>query len=119
MRRIASRRYFRPNPVAAMPSIHAAFPVLVWLVLWKRWHRWGWMLVVYPLAMGFAVVYLGQHYVIDVLAGWVYAVAALYLIWGGRSIVRFQQVRTKRGGRPPALATETLTFARRGTRAER
>jgi len=28
----------------------------------------------YPLAMGFALVYLGEHYAFDVLLGWLYAV---------------------------------------------
>lgn len=79
---VLATRYFKPNPVAAMPSIHAAFPVLVWLVLWRLFPRWGWAWVVYPLAMAFSVVYLGEHYVVDVLAGWLYAIAAFFAIWG-------------------------------------
>lgn len=72
---------FGPNPVAAMPSLHAAFPVLVWLVLWRVWPRWGWAAVAYPLAMGWAIVYMGEHYVIDVYAGWLYGAGAFYLVW--------------------------------------
>lgn len=74
-------RYFHTDPVAAMPSMHAAFPVLVWLVLWRVWPRWGWTAVVYPLLMAFAVIYAGEHYLIDVLAGWLYAAVAFALIW--------------------------------------
>ncbi len=74
-------QYFDANQVAAMPSLHAAFPVLVWLVCWKLQPRWGWALFVYPLTMAFAVVYLGEHYVADVLAGWIYGVAAFALVW--------------------------------------
>jgi membrane-associated phospholipid phosphatase len=33
------------------------------------------LLGAYPLAMGFALVYGGEHYVADVLAGYLYAVA--------------------------------------------
>lgn len=72
---------FGPNPVAAMPSLHAAFPVLVWLVLWRVWPRWGWAAVVYPLMMGWSIVYMGEHYVVDVYAGWLYGAAAFYAVW--------------------------------------
>src|SRR5437764_13982667 len=74
-------RYFHTDPVAAMPSMHAAFPVLVWLVLWRLFPRWGWAAVVYPLAMGLAVIYAGEHYLIDVLAGFAYAAAAYAAVW--------------------------------------
>ena len=78
---VLATQFFRPNPVAAMPSIHAAFPVLVWLVAWRLWPRLGWALMIYPLGVAFAVVYLGEHYVIDVLAGWLYALVAFGAMW--------------------------------------
>lgn len=65
------------NPVAAMPSLHVAFACLVALFAASRIRtRWRWLLALYPLAMGFALVYTGEHYVIDLLAGAAYAVAA-------------------------------------------
>lgn len=85
---VLATKYFQPNPVAAMPSIHAAFPVLVWLVLWRIWPKWGWAAVVYPLAMTFSVIYLGEHYFIDCLAGWLYAAVAFYVVWGDHARVR-------------------------------
>ncbi|MGD0273955.1 MAG: phosphatase PAP2 family protein [Gaiellaceae bacterium] len=68
------------NDVAAMPSLHAAFAMLIAIFFWKsaRW-RWRILLALYPLAMGLALVYTAEHYVSDVLAGWVYAAVA-YLI---------------------------------------
>jgi membrane-associated phospholipid phosphatase len=72
---------FHPDEVAAMPSIHAAFSLLVWLVLWQLWPRWGWLVVLYPLAMGIAVIYSGDHYLIDVLAGWLFAAVVFALVW--------------------------------------
>lgn len=70
------------NDVAAMPSLHAAYSLLVVLVLWgltrRRWLRA--VLALYPPAMGFALVYSGEHYVVDVLAGWVYAGAVFALV---------------------------------------
>jgi membrane-associated phospholipid phosphatase len=79
---VLATQFFRPNEVAAMPSIHAAFPVLVWLVLWRTWPKWGWAVVVYPVAMAFSVIYLGQHYLTDVLAGWLYALVSFAIVWG-------------------------------------
>jgi membrane-associated phospholipid phosphatase len=62
------------NKVAAVPSLHAATALLITLFFWPRTTRWRWLLVVYPLAMAVSLVYLGEHYVSDVLLGWVYAV---------------------------------------------
>ena len=64
------------NPVAAMPSLHTAFAVLVALFLAARIaSRWRYLVFLYPAAMGLALVYTGEHYVIDVLFGVGYAVA--------------------------------------------
>jgi hypothetical protein len=70
------------NLVAAVPSLHAAFAALVCLFLWSR-VRWFWrpLLALYPLAMGFALVATGEHYVFDVLLGWLYA-ALVMAAWG-------------------------------------
>lgn len=62
------------NNVAAMPSLHSAFALLIALYLWRIVPRWVRpLLVLYPPAMAFALVYSGEHYVVDCLAGWVYA----------------------------------------------
>ncbi len=64
------------NPVAAMPSLHVAFAVLVAIFIAGRFRsRWRWLLVLYPLAMGYTLVYCGEHYVLDLVAGVAYAVA--------------------------------------------
>ncbi|MCW2496793.1 MAG: superfamily protein [Jatrophihabitans sp.] len=63
------------NAVAAMPSLHTAFATMIALFVGSRLtSRWRYLLALYPLAMGFSLVYLGEHYVIDVLGGVVYAV---------------------------------------------
>ena len=65
------------NPVAAMPSLHFAFAVLVALFIGYRVQtKLRYLLALYPAAMGFALVYLGEHYVIDIVAGLLYAIAA-------------------------------------------
>ena len=58
------------NPVAAVPSLHAAYTLLITLSLWPlaRWARP--LLALYPLAMAFALVYTAEHYLFDILLGW-------------------------------------------------
>jgi membrane-associated phospholipid phosphatase len=70
------------NTVAAMPSLHAAFAALVAIFLWPYARRgWRIVLALYPLAMGFALVATGEHYVTDVVVGWLYAAGVMYA-WG-------------------------------------
>ena len=38
------------------------------------------LLVAYPLAMAFALVYTAEHYVADILLGWGYALVALWVV---------------------------------------
>jgi len=76
------------NPVAAMPSLHAGVALLVaaYGVLHLR-SRWRWGLLLYPVVMGFLLVYYAEHYVVDVLAGFVAAGAVLWACsaWERRS----------------------------------
>jgi membrane-associated phospholipid phosphatase len=62
------------NQVAAFPSDHAAYSILPLFFFWKRARVWQRvLLVLYPLAMGFMLIVTGEHWLIDVLAGWVMA----------------------------------------------
>jgi membrane-associated phospholipid phosphatase len=84
---ISVSKLIDPNPYAAIPSLHAGYAFLCFLFVatlaWKT--RWRWIAVgvgaIYPLAQSFAVVYTGNHYVIDLLLGYVYAGAALAGVW--------------------------------------
>lgn len=58
-----------PNPVAAIPSLHAGYTLLVLLYAVKFLKYKGWIMLVYIAAMWLSIIYLGEHYVIDVLAG--------------------------------------------------
>jgi hypothetical protein len=63
------------NPVAALPSLHAALPMLAAVVLWGR-RRWlDALLGCYVLAMAWALVYGGEHFLFDIWLGWAYALA--------------------------------------------
>jgi len=64
------------NPVAAFPSLHSAYPLLAFLFARTRWPRASLILLAWAAAIWFSVVYLGHHYVIDVVAGIAFAVGA-------------------------------------------
>jgi membrane-associated phospholipid phosphatase len=57
------------NPVAAMPSLHMAVSVAVLLVAFRANWLLGILALAYNAAMAFSLVYLGEHYVVDILAG--------------------------------------------------
>ena len=70
------------NAVAAVPSLHTAFTTLVVLFLWSRVRR-RWLrplLLLYPLAMGLALMATGEHWFFDVVLGWLYA-GAVMAVW--------------------------------------
>lgn len=92
--------YQYANDVAAVPSLHAAYSLLIALELWpgfalrvprRRAEGTGArgnsrvlgvlvrvLIVAYPLTMAFALVYSGEHYVVDILLGWIYAAVVYY-----------------------------------------
>jgi len=87
------------NPVAAMPSLHAAVSLFVALYGASRLRsRWRWLLLLYPLTMAFTLVYYAEHYVIDILAG--YAVTGLVL--GGSARWEHSRAQDRPGRVRPA-----------------
>ena len=84
------------NQVAAMPSLHAAFALLLALYLWRLVPRYTRpLLAVYPPLMTLALVYSGEHYLVDCIAGWVYAVVTFvgvnwYFAWRERRAPQLQ-----------------------------
>jgi membrane-associated phospholipid phosphatase len=71
------------NPVAAMPSLHAAYPTYIALYGVYIWGKKSLPVFILPAAISLAAVYLGHHYVIDILAGALYAAVAfgVIVIW--------------------------------------
>ena len=70
-----------PNPVAAFPSLHAAFPFLGFLAVRETFSRRAAILVLaWCLAVWFSVVYLGEHYVVDVISGVALAAFAWWVL---------------------------------------
>lgn len=87
-----------PNQVAAVPSLHSAYPLLASFFFIKAFGmRKMWWILIYPLSMWVGVVYLGEHYIFDVIAAIVFVVGAYaasiaLFRWNqtpGRSLRRF------------------------------
>jgi membrane-associated phospholipid phosphatase len=57
------------NPLAAMPSLHFATSLMAALLLAEVGPLAGAVGSTYAATLGFALVYLGEHYVVDLLAG--------------------------------------------------
>ncbi len=92
--------YRYANDVAAVPSLHAAFSLLIAITLWPRRHKWLRPVVAaYPLLMAFSLVYGGEHYVSDVLLGWLDCIVAAS---GGHALIRWFSERRAVTGLEPA-----------------
>jgi hypothetical protein len=69
------------NPVAAMPSLHAGFALFVPAFFLPRVRRRWWpALLAFPATMLLTLVYFGEHWIVDGLAGWL-LVGIVFLIW--------------------------------------
>lgn len=97
------------NPVAAMPSLHAGYSMLFSWFFLKRTRR-VWikaLLALYPVLMGFTLVYGGEHYVIDILAGWLLAIFAVEV--SDRFHDRREQRALARRQPAPVVEPETVS----------
>jgi len=64
-----------PNQLAAFPSLHVATPALFAFFGQTRGYWWWRVMALDALLIGIAIVYFGEHYVVD-------AVAGVALSWG-------------------------------------
>ncbi len=68
--------HITPNSVAAVPSLHAAWATLLLIFVYKLYgRRWAVLAAIYPLLIFVGTVYEGEHYVFDIIAGIIYAMA--------------------------------------------
>jgi len=91
--------HLNPNQFAAFPSLHAAFPALAAVYAWRRFRWLAVALIAWTLAVALSIVYLGEHYVIDVLYGLLYVAVATIIV---ESVSRWRAHRP-----PPTAATST------------
>jgi len=70
--------WLTPNQYAAMPSLHAAYPLLGTLFALRLWGRRAWPALVYTACVWLSIVYLGEHYVVDIIGGVIFTFAAFF-----------------------------------------
>lgn len=90
------------NNVAAVPSLHAAFTLLV-VVFAFPWVRRGSVraaMLILPVTMATSLVYFGEHYLADILVGWI-LVGLTFLGWN----------RVERAQRRRRIARSRLALA--------
>ena len=92
-----------------MPPLHAAYPMLLLLFFWKRARpAVRAILVAYVLAMAFTLVYTGEHFVLDEVVGWSYAI--ITFVVGGRLFDRWAAWRkAKREEKESAAAASAAS----------
>jgi membrane-associated phospholipid phosphatase len=71
--------YVQSNPFAAFPSLHSMYPWLISLYALKIGKRKALPVLMFPVGVWFSAVYLGEHYVVDVIGAVVYGTCAFFL----------------------------------------
>ncbi|MGD0476693.1 MAG: phosphatase PAP2 family protein [Nitrososphaerales archaeon] len=89
--------------VAAFPSLHAAYATLFSIFMFKLGRKYG--LTSLPIAGGvyFSIIYLGQHFLVDLLGGVAYAGISVYAV--ERVITR----RRRSGSQSPSASNVTVS----------
>ncbi len=99
-----------PNPVAAVPSLHAGYATLFAIFVVKFFkNKWRYLVLLYPLSIYVGTVYQGEHYVIDAILGALLAVGGY---WASPALSRFI------GGlilKVKQLFTKTVRFNQKAT----
>lgn len=72
--------YVSSDPFAAFPSLHAMYPWLISLFALKIKKTRALPILVLPAGVWFSAVYLGEHYVIDIIGGIIYATCAFLIV---------------------------------------
>jgi membrane-associated phospholipid phosphatase len=91
---------FGGNPLAAMPSLHFATSVMAALLLAEVGPVAGALGAGYAATLGFALVYLGEHYAVDLLGGALLTAAVRRLgpragpavAYVGRAVARLEEL---------------------------
>jgi len=99
------------NPLAAFPSLHVALPAALTMWLWARRLRvWALLLALYTALTTLDVIYLGEHYLVDALAG----LALAYVVL--RLVVRFLPLDARpASAAPPRSAAGAGRWRRRSS----
>ena len=99
------------NRIAAMPSLHAALSLMI-VVFFFPWVRSRWIravMLALPVAMGLSLVYLAEHWVVDIVAGWA-VVGAAFAVWATiEHRLRQRRAATSRRALLPLVDNRALT----------
>lgn len=105
------------NKVAAVPSLHSAFPMMMLLFFWSSGWRARIFFGLYTLAMAVTLVYTAEHFVADIVLGWSFAIgvyAAVSWVWRRQDRKAAEAVagRTTRDPRPaPREPAPALSYS--------
>jgi hypothetical protein len=70
--------FIHSNAVAALPSLHTAWPAFAALFIINEYKRKiFYILLVVPIMISFSVVLSAEHFLLDVVAGWLFAIYCL------------------------------------------
>jgi membrane-associated phospholipid phosphatase len=99
------------NAIAAMPSIHMAITFLVVFPAFRAGKGWGIAALAYSALMGYSLIYLGEHYFVDVIAGCLVTCYAWFAagLWLRKVAPAITFSQTKAPALPSAAATSTAS----------
>ncbi|MGH2443637.1 MAG: phosphatase PAP2 family protein [Chloroflexota bacterium] len=101
------------DQVGAIPSEHAMYPFLFFLFLRRQFGGIAYLALLYIAGLLFAIMYMGQHYMIDAIIGFLYAGAGYALVmhaWPA-IVALVQRRRRVRRVETPLLAMSELEEA--------
>ncbi|HEY9315102.1 phosphatase PAP2 family protein [Williamsia sp.] len=94
----------KANLVAAIPSLHAGLTMFLAMFMWPRVGALGRVLFLgYACAMAFTLVYTAEHFVLDILLGWMLAGFAIVTV---NRCAKYLKARRGRAGEKGPEADE-------------
>lgn len=72
--------FLSPNLYAAFPSMHSALPFLISIFAFKVWRLKALPILIFPIGVWFSAVYLGEHYIVDILGAVAYVLVAYFVV---------------------------------------
>ncbi len=72
---------FSPSPRGAMPSLHAGVPILIMIMAFKEFGWKAWWISILVIGICFEIIYGAEHYIIDIVAGLIYAVVSYIIVF--------------------------------------
>lgn len=88
--------FIEPNQFAAFPSMHSALPWLISLFALRIGKVKALPILIFPFGVWFSAVYLGEHYIVDVLGGIVYATIAFVV---AEKLIPYIQLKRTKGAK--------------------